>query len=96
VTETGDGRTVVDVVTAPEEERARRCLGCGTAAATVKDRVTTAPRNVRLGDRQVLLRWHKTCWFCDSQDCERDFHRVAAGRACPRPAAHPPGQMRRR
>ena len=63
VTETGDGWTVVDVVTGPEEEQVRRCPGCGTAAAKVKDRVTTAPRDVRVGDRQVLLRWHKTCWF---------------------------------
>lgn len=71
VTETGDGWTVVDVVTGPEEEQARRCPGCGTAAVKVKDRVTTAPRDVLLGDRHVLLRWHKTCWFCGSQDCER-------------------------
>ena len=71
VTETGDGWTVVDVVTAPEEEQVRRCPGCGTAAAKVKDRVTTAPRDVRVGDRQILLRWHKTCWFCCNQDCDR-------------------------
>jgi transposase len=66
-----DGRAVVDVLTAPERaEAARYCPDCGVRAA-VKETVTTTPRDVYLGDRQILLRWRKRRWECQNQDCER-------------------------
>jgi hypothetical protein len=56
VTQTGDGWTVVDVLTALERAgTARCCPDCGARAA-VKETVTTTPRDVYLGDRQILLR----------------------------------------
>jgi transposase len=71
VTQTGDGWTVVDVLTAPERAGAARCCpDCGARAA-VKETVTTTPRDVYLGDRQILLRWRKRRWECQNQDCER-------------------------
>jgi transposase len=71
VTQTGDGWTVVDVLTAPERAGAARCCpDCGARAA-VKETVTTTPRDVYLGDRQILLRWRKRRWECQNQDCDR-------------------------
>lgn len=70
VTQTGDGWTVVDVLTAPERAGAAQCCpDCGARAA-VKEMVTTTPRDVYLGDRQILLRWRKRRWECQNQDCE--------------------------
>jgi transposase len=71
VTVTGDGWTVADVVTDPAAEAARCCPRCGAAATRVKERTRTAPRDVFIGDRQVLLRWCKTRWYCSSPDCEQ-------------------------
>jgi transposase len=71
VTQAGDGWAVLDVATAPERaEAARCCPDCGARAA-VKETVTTTPRDVYLGDRQILLRWRKRRWECQNQDCER-------------------------
>jgi transposase len=71
VTQAGDEWAAVDVLTAPERaEAARCCPDCGTRAA-VKENVTTTPRDVYLGDRQILLRWRKRRWECQNQDCER-------------------------
>ncbi|MGO9079957.1 MAG: transposase [Streptosporangiaceae bacterium] len=69
VTVTEDGWTVTDVVTDPARDAARRCPDCGVTAARVKDRVTTAPRDV--WDRQILLRWRKNSWYCDNPGCAR-------------------------
>jgi transposase len=67
-----DGQTVADVVTAPGAgEEARRCPGCGEMAAGVKETVTTTPRDIFLGDRQVRLRWRKRRWTCGNGDCGR-------------------------
>jgi transposase len=72
VTQDDDGRTVADVSTAPGAgEEARRCPDCGEMAAGVKETVTTTPRDIYLGDRQVRLRWRKRRWTCGNGDCER-------------------------
>jgi transposase len=72
VTQTDDGRAVVDVLTAPEHAGASRCCpDCGVRAA-VKETVTTTPRDVYLGDRQILLRWRKRRWKCENPGCERN------------------------
>ena len=71
VTQGEDGWTIVDVTTAPDqEEHARRCPGCGQRAA-VKEWVTTTPRDILLGDRQLLPRWRKRRWACENEGCPR-------------------------
>ena len=72
VEQTADGRTAVDVVTGPDlEAAARRCPECGTSAPAAKETVTTTPRDIYLGDRQVLLRWRKNRWICGNPRCQR-------------------------
>jgi transposase len=71
VTVTGDGWTVVDVVTDPAAETPRCCPKCGATATRVKERPRTAPRDVLTGDRQVLLRWRKTRWYCSGPGCDQ-------------------------
>ena len=72
VAQAADGWTAVDVVTGPDlEEAARCCPECGTPAAAVKETVTTTPRDVYLGDRQVRPRWRKKRWTCGNEDCGR-------------------------
>jgi transposase len=95
VTVTEDGWTVTDVTTDPAAEQARRCPDCGTTATRAKDRVVTAPRDVYLGDRQILLRWHKARWYCGSKPgCER----VSFTESLPavRPRARLTGRLRTR
>ena len=71
VTVTGDGWTVADVITGPAAEAARCCPKCGATATRVKERPRTAPRDVLIGDRQILLRWGKTRWYCSNPDCDQ-------------------------
>jgi transposase len=72
VTQADDGRTIADVITGPElADRVRRCPDCGTLATAAKDTVTTTPKDVRLGDRQLRLRWRKRRWTCGNPGCER-------------------------
>jgi len=37
----------------------------------VKERPRTAPRDVLIGDRQILLCWRETRWHCDGPGCEQ-------------------------
>ena len=71
VTAAQDGWTVAEVVTGPGYEAARRCPKCGRTAMRVKERPRTAPRDVLIGDRQILLCWRKTRWHCDGPGCEQ-------------------------
>ena len=71
VTQTPDGQTLVEVITDLAFEAARCCPRCGKAATRVKERPRTAPRDVFIGDRQVLLDWRKTRWHCDTPGCEQ-------------------------
>jgi transposase len=71
VTVAKDGWTVAEVVTDPGCEAARRCPKCGRTATRVKERPRTAPRDVLIGDRQILLCWRKTRWHCDGPGCEQ-------------------------
>ena len=72
VTVTGDGQTAVEVVTDPACEQARRCPGCAVLAVQAKDKKAIArPRDIYIGDRQVLLRWRKKRWRCDNPRCRR-------------------------
>ena len=36
-----------------------------------QERPRTAPRDVFIGDRQILLCWRKTRWHCDGPGCEQ-------------------------
>ena len=70
VTRADDGWTTVDVVTGPDlQEQARCCPDCGMRAVKAKDTVTTTPRDIRLGDWQVRLRWRKKRWTCGNPRC---------------------------
>ena len=68
---TQDGQTLVEVITDPAAEAARCCPRCGAAATRVKERPRTAPRDMFIGDRRVLLAWRKTRWRCDTPGCEQ-------------------------
>ena len=72
VSVTEDGHTLADVVTDPACGQARRCPDCGFTATRAKGKkATTRPRDVYLGDRQVLLRWRKNRWYCGNPRCPR-------------------------
>jgi len=71
VTETPDGQTLAEVITDLACEAARCCPRCGKAATRVKEHPRTAPRDMFIGDRQVLLDWRKTRWHCDTPGCEQ-------------------------
>jgi transposase len=72
VSVTEDGRTLADVVTDPACGQARRCPDCGFTATRAKGKTAaTRPRDLYLGDRQILLRWHKNRWYCGDPRCPR-------------------------
>ena len=63
------GRRVVHCSTDPE--LAGWCPACRQQSSSPKERVTTRPRDLRIGpDRPVLL-WHKRKWRCRVPECER-------------------------
>src|SRR5664279_243996 len=63
------GRRVVHCSTDPE--LAGWCPACRQQSSSPKERVTTRPRDVRIGpDRPVLL-WHKRKWRCWVPECDR-------------------------
>ena len=59
------------MITDPASEAPRCCPRCGKAATRVKEHPRTAPRDMFIGDRQVLLDWRKTRWRCDTPGCEQ-------------------------
>ena len=71
VTVTQDGQALVEVITDPAVEAARCCPLCGRPATRVKEHPRTAPRDVFIGDRRVLLDWRKTRWRCGTPGCEQ-------------------------
>jgi transposase len=64
-----DGTRVVHVVTA--EPAAAACPGCGVVSSSVKERVTTSPKDIPYGEDPVEVRWSKTRWRCQEDYCER-------------------------
>ena len=56
---TQDGQTRVEVITDPAAEAPRCCPRCGKAATGIRGRPRTAPRDMLMGDRQVLLAWRR-------------------------------------
>ena len=63
-----DGVRVVHVVT--DEQSAAACPGCGVVATSVKERVTTSPRDIPYGPDRILVQWNKTRWRCKEDYCQ--------------------------
>ncbi|MGH3966618.1 MAG: transposase family protein, partial [Mycobacterium sp.] len=64
-----DGIRVVHVVTA--DETAAACPGCGVVSTSVKERVSSSPRDIPYGQDPIGVRWHKTRWRCWEDYCEK-------------------------
>ncbi|WP_160315083.1 transposase family protein, partial [Mycobacterium heckeshornense] len=64
-----DGTRVVHVVTA--DEAAAACPGCGVVSRSVKELVSTSPRDIPYGEDPITVRWHKTRWRCREDYCEK-------------------------
>jgi transposase len=65
----GSGRRVVHCSTDPE--LAGWCPDCSQQSSSPKERVTTRPRDVRIGPDRPELLWHKRKWHCRVAECER-------------------------
>ena len=65
----GSGRRVVHCSTDPE--MAGWCPGCRQQSSSPKERVTTRPRDLRIGPDRPDLLWHKRKWHCRVPACER-------------------------
>ena len=59
---------MVHVVTA---EQAAACPACGVVSTSVKERVSTSPRDIGYGEDRIIVRWNKTRWRCREDYCER-------------------------
>jgi transposase len=64
-----DGARVVHVVT--DESSAAACPGCGVVATSVKEYVSTSPKDIPYGPERILVRWHKTRWRCKQYYCQQ-------------------------
>ena len=64
----GGGR-VVHVLT--DDETASACPKCGVFSTSVRQRRTTAPRDLRYGEEPLAVRWHKVQYACAERPCPR-------------------------
>ncbi len=64
-----DEARVVHVVT--DEPTAAACPGCGVVSTSVKEHVTTSPKDIPYGQDRILVSWNKTRWRCGEGYCER-------------------------
>jgi transposase len=71
------GGRVVHVLTA--DAGAAGCPGCGVVSTSVKEYVTTAPRDLPYGERGIAVRWRKTRWRCMEATCRRGSFTEAIG-----------------
>jgi transposase len=69
VERSADGTRVVHVATA--EETAAACPTCGVVSTSVKERVSTSPRDIPYGEDRIMVRWNKTRWRCLEDYCGR-------------------------
>ena len=65
-----DGARVVHVIT--DEPSAAACPGCGVVSSSVKEYVSTSPRDIPYGQERILVRWNKTRWECKEDYCQQD------------------------
>lgn len=63
------GNRIVYVETA--DESAPGCPGCGVVSSSVKQYVTTTPRDLPYGERGISLVWHKRRWRCAEPTCAK-------------------------
>ena len=77
-----DGARVVHVVT--NEETAAACPRCGVVSTSVKEYLTTTPRDIPYGQDRILVRWNKTRWRCKEDYCPRDSFTEAIAEVPPR------------
>jgi transposase len=63
------GGRVVHVQTA--EEYVPGCPECGVVASSVKQYVSTVPRDLPYGERGISVVWHKRRWRCGEPACPR-------------------------
>ena len=69
VVRAADGARVVHVVT--DDETAAACPVCGVLSVSVRQRRTTAPRDVPYGEEPLVVRWHKVQYSCQESACPR-------------------------
>ena len=72
------GGRVVHVETG-SDTAAAGCPGCGVVSTSVKQNVTTAPRDLPYGERGISVVWHKTRWRCVEATCARGSFTEAIG-----------------
>jgi transposase len=72
------GGRVVHVSTG-SDTAAAGCPGCGVVSTSVKQNVTTAPRDLPYGERGISVVWHKTRWRCVESTCARGSFTEAIG-----------------
>lgn len=65
------GGRVVHVETAAEY--ASGCPSCAVVSSSVKQYVTTAPRDIPYGERAISVVWHKRRWRCAEASCAKGF-----------------------
>jgi transposase len=85
-----DGIRVVHVVTA--DEAAAACPECGVVSTSVKERVSTSPRDIPYGQDGIVVRWHKIRWRCWEDYCARSSFTEAIAQVPPR--ARTTGRLR--
>ncbi len=77
-----DGTRLVHVVTA--DEAAAACPKCGVVSTSVKERVSTCPRDIPYGEDPISVRWHKIRWRCREEYCEKSSFTEAIAQVLPR------------
>jgi hypothetical protein len=65
--EFGEGEVHVETA----EESASGCPSCGVVSRSVKQYVTTAPRDLPYGETGISVVWHKRRWRCVEPSCRR-------------------------
>jgi len=63
------GCRVVHLLTATDAAAA--CPACGVISASLKERITTRPRDISYGESPLCLVWHKNRWRCRERACPR-------------------------
>jgi len=64
------GGRVVHVETGVDTAAAG-CPSCGVVSTSVKERVTTSPRDIPYGEAGIEVVWHKIRWRCRESACAR-------------------------
>jgi transposase len=64
-----DGIRTVHVATA--DSSAAGCPSCGVVSTSVKEHVTTTPKDLPYGEAEISVVWHKVRWRCREPACAR-------------------------